>query len=161
MSKSFGLKIISGLVFVFIFEGCGSVSIPLETITFGNLKWNIIELKELSSHLTSNSLWAENKTTSNKFVSIIIEVENISSEAIDSDEPKLIDSKERIFSKLGNYYFYTDENLKTGTKWQPNMPVKYQVIYEVPKDATGFGVVVFNGFSGRGREEKTIWLKRG
>jgi predicted RNase H-like nuclease (RuvC/YqgF family) len=112
-----------------------------QDVRVADVSWKVREARNRGSVLTSAY---DLKTTTGKFIQIFVEVENLSKGMKTATNLTLVDNKGREYAPASDvsewipqkYELFLISNLN------PNVPVVFSDIYEVPEDATGLMVKV-------------------
>lgn len=142
-------------IIVIVGAGCGegdkkdiSIYDINQDVRVGDIKWKLVDVKDRGNILKASesrySFIAENKTTSGRFIEITIEVENLSKELKSVSNLTLIDSKGREFTSASDVseWISEEKELFLLDNLNPNMPIQFSDIYEVPIDAKSLKVIV-------------------
>lgn len=114
-------------------------------VTVGGTRWRV--LPEPYSHNTGSFMKARegsgrpDATTRHKFVWVSFEIENLSAEIGHFDPPKLVDGIGRHYATY-EYDVWYIENSCYAKPLNPNLTRSCAVIFEVPRDAEGFSVII-------------------
>ncbi|MGH7274015.1 MAG: DUF4352 domain-containing protein [Nitrospiria bacterium] len=109
-----------------------------QDVMVGDIRWKVLEARELGQELKSDNEFMEPKKTSGKFVMMRFEIENRKSEAVTYAGIELVDDKERTFKHYSEQFGYIDKD-ETCVLEQlnPNISRTCTEIFELPADARG------------------------
>ena len=117
-----------------------------DDVTVENVRWQLIEAKDLGNVLKSDNQYTEDKKAAgnSKFVEITMEVENLDTDMASVSDLKIVDSKGREFISASDVFQWIpdDKQMFILSNLNPNVPEQFIDIYEVPEDATGLKVEV-------------------
>jgi hypothetical protein len=108
-----------------------------QIVTIGKLaQWTITSVQNLGNDISIPDL---PKTTPGKFIEVSFMVENLGSKTVTNPStPTIIDSQKREFQPANNYWYYVPQNAAfLFPTLQPDIPVQFSIIYELPLDSTG------------------------
>lgn len=158
------LKIIGGLVVLAVIGGCAVVGMGVfavgnaaneqqerseaaaanpaaigENVTVNEVRWRVLEVKDLGSTLTSANQFIEDVTTSGRFVQVRFEIENRGKSMKSFSGLDLIDSQKREYKSASDAipFLPEGEDCIIIENLNPNVPKTCVAIYAVPADATG------------------------
>ncbi len=85
-----------------------------------------------------------NKRTDGIFIKIYLKIANNAKETKDLFTPrfKLIDKKGRSFDRLSDDILYVADGLEFGKQLQPGLSTSGAIVFELPKDFEGLGLVI-------------------
>lgn len=119
-----------------------------QDVRVGDVRWRLVDVKDKGNILRASEskypTFAEDKTTTGKFIEVTIEVENLSTEMKSVSNLKLVDDKNREFIHASDIseWIPEDKELFLLSNLNPNMPQQFTDMYEIPADATGLKVKV-------------------
>lgn len=134
-----------------------------QDVRVGDVRWKLVSVKDRGNILKASEskypTFAEEKTTTGKFIEITMEVENLSTEMKSVSNLKLVDDKNREFIHASDVseWIPEEKELFLLSNLNPNMPQQFTDIYEVPADATSLKIKV-GDLSFLGTEEASIDL---
>jgi formylglycine-generating enzyme required for sulfatase activity len=115
-----------------------------ENVVIDGVRWKVTGAKVLGDRLQGRGL-REPKTTRGKFVRVDFQIENLGKQPVTFLSRELFDSKGRRYDTLSDAFAYFDDNtVFLLERINPNIPTQFVQVYEVPKDARGFGVGISN-----------------
>lgn len=114
-----------------------------QDVIVGDVRWKILEAKELGQELKSDNQFIEAKTTTGKFILVRLEVENRKTEAATYAGINAIDDKNRTFEVYNEKFGFVDEKEACiFEQLNPNLTKVCSEIFELPADAKGIKVGV-------------------
>lgn len=114
-----------------------------QDVIVGEIRWKILEAKELGQELKSDNQFIDAKTTSGKFILVRLEVENRKTEAATYAGINAVDDKGRTFEVYSEKFGFVDEKESCiFEQLNPNITKVYSEIFELPADAKGIRVGV-------------------
>jgi hypothetical protein len=108
-------------------------------VTVGEAKWKVLDATirgRIPEEYGNKFLTAQGK-----YVVVIAEVENIGKQAKSVTQLDLVDSQGREFRSLSDRFKLDTKQVLIETL-NPNMPLKYASVFDVPSDAEGLTVTV-------------------
>jgi hypothetical protein len=118
-----------------------------DEVTVGKAIWQLLEVKDRGSVLLASESeyppFAEDKTTTGKFIEITLQVTNIGTITEDWwGDPMLVDQKGTEFKNAYDVYLWIpdDNEAVLPESLQPRIPRQFTWIFEVPNDALGLKV---------------------
>lgn len=123
------------------------------------IRWRAVGVEEVGSTLISQNQFAEDVTTTGKFVRVIMEVESRKSEPIFYESPELMDSQGRRYNPFGETPLYISDDTDCHfEQFNPGVTRRCSDFFEVAADAGGYKLVV-NNFEWPDAEEAIIELR--
>lgn len=119
-----------------------------EDVKVEDVRWKLLEAENIGNTLKGSvsnyPMFTDDKTTSGKYIRIKMEVENQGSEMKTITSLKLKDSKNREFTGATDVsdWIPKGEELFVLDNLNPNVPIQFTELYEVPVDADGLVVIV-------------------
>lgn len=114
-----------------------------QDVIVGDVRWKILEAKELGQELKSDNQFIEAKTTSGKFILVRLEIENRKTEAASYTGINAIDDKGRTFEVYNEKFGFVEEDEACiFEQLNPNLTKVCSEIFELPADAKGIKVGV-------------------
>jgi hypothetical protein len=105
----------------------------------GNIRWKVLEAKDLGNKLQSDNEFMEPLETSGRFVQVRVEVENRGTEAAIFTDVNLVDNQGRKFedNSDASIWFVDNKEHCILEQLNPNLPKVCTMIFELPAGATG------------------------
>ena len=114
-----------------------------QDVIVGDVRWKILEAKELGQELKSDNQFIDAKTTTGKFILVRLEVENRKTEAATYAGINAVDDKGRTFETYNEKFGFVEENEACiFEQLNPNLAKTCSEIFELPADAKGIKVTV-------------------
>ncbi len=105
-------------------------------VTVGKIKWKVTAASVLGQTLKSDNQFVTDKTTSGTFVRVSYQIENLGTDKVYFEAPKLVDNQKRKFSDYNEaLLFIPDKEQCILKELNPNISTLCTVIYEVAADA--------------------------
>ena len=119
-----------------------------QPVKVGDVQWTVTNPKVLGTTLNSTDGFTPPKTAQGggKFIQVTYKVENLGKEQKTTTGADLEDSQGRQFKAITDGFSYQPENrrLDVLSNLNPNVSQEFDLIYEVPADASGFKARVGN-----------------
>ncbi len=134
-----------------------------QNVRVADVRWRILGARNRGKILRAAesrySFSDDSKTTMGKFIQIFVEVENLGKKMKTVTNLDLVDDRGRIYASAPDVsdWIPRKQELFLLDNLNPNMPVIFSDIYEVPEDATGL-MVKIGDLSLWGQEEALIRL---
>lgn len=127
-------------------EGQESAGLGLgESIFVGNMRWVIIEVQDWGNFIDSEGQETDPLETEGRFIWVRFRVENTGNEVIPFQDIQLIDDQGRQFSPLlDSIWFISEDERCLSEQLEVEIPLDCTKIYDVPADANGLKVEVFD-----------------
>ncbi len=119
-----------------------------QDVRVGDVRWKVTKVVDRGGELkASESKYksiANTKKTPGKFVQISVEVENLGTEMKSASNLKLVDNQGREFisSSDTSEWVPEDEEMFLLDNLNPNIPITFTDIYEIPEDSEGLKLMV-------------------
>lgn len=112
-----------------------------EPVTVGEVRWTVTAPKVLGTTLAATNPYITAKTAQPgaKFVQVTYKVENLGQKQKTTTGADLQDSQKRQFKAITDSFSYQPENrqLNILSNLNPGVAQEFDLIYEIPADATG------------------------
>jgi hypothetical protein len=109
-----------------------------QDVIVGEVRWKVLEVKDLGKELKSDNQFIKPKTTSGRFVLVRFEVENRKDKAASYAGISLADGKDRTFERFTEQIgFISEDELCVLEQLNPNLTRTCAEIFELPGDANG------------------------
>lgn len=112
-----------------------------EDVRVKNVRWRVLDVKDLGNELKSNSLFFDDATTRGRFIRVRFEVENMRNTSLSplSVNIQVHDNRGRLFNpyRKQSAFIPDDEDCTLFVTFMPNVPQVCTAIYEVAADAVG------------------------
>ena len=119
-----------------------------QPVKVGDVQWTVTDPKVLGTTLNSTDGFTPPKTAQGggKFIQVTYKVENLGKEQKTTTGADLEDSKGRQFKAITDGFSYQPQarQLNVLSNLNPNVSQEFDLIYEVPADASGFKARVGN-----------------
>lgn len=119
-----------------------------EPVTVGEVRWIVTAPKVLGTTLPSVDGFSQPKTAQGggKFIQVTYKVENLGQKQKTTTGADIQDSQNRQFKAITDSFSYQPQNrqLNVLSNLNPNVAQEFDLIYEVPADASGFKARVGN-----------------
>ncbi len=119
-------------------------------VRVGNMQWKVLKAKNMGNVLkatdSNNTGLEKDQRSVGYFVYVEVEAENVGSEPLSIGHLDLYDGKSRKFIPSTDVNAWIPEDLQIFLLdyLNPNVPVHFAEIYQVPKDANRFKLMVSN-----------------
>jgi hypothetical protein len=114
-----------------------------QDVKVGDVRWKVLEARELGRELKSDNQFVESKTTSGRFIQVRFEIENQGAEPLNYGGVDILDDKGRTFNPFQErFYFIPDGEECLIDQLNPNLSKVCLEIFELPPDAKGLRLVV-------------------
>ncbi len=119
-----------------------------QPVRVGDVQWTVTNPKVLGATLNSTDGFTAPKTAQGggKFVQVTYKVENLGQKQKTTTGADLQDTQKRQFKAITDGFSYQPQNrqLNVLSNLNPNVAQEFDLIYEVPADASGFQARVGN-----------------
>lgn len=119
-----------------------------EPVKVGDVQWTVTNPKDLGSTIQATDGFSQPKTAQGggKFIQVTYKVENLGKEQKTTTGADIQDSQKRQFKAITDSFSYIPQarQLNVLSNLNPNVAQEFDLIYEVPADASGFQARVGN-----------------
>ncbi|MCH7526436.1 MAG: DUF4352 domain-containing protein [Planctomycetes bacterium] len=119
------------------------VAILGDSLVIDGIRWKVIAARDLGSVLRSRLV--KPQKTPGRFIFVEFEVENLRKDPATFFERDLYDKNGRRYNTISDAMWYFDRNtVFILENINPNVPLRFVQVYEVPKDASDLFATVSN-----------------
>jgi hypothetical protein len=109
-----------------------------DDVEVGEVRWKVLSAEDLGNTLTATNEFAEDATSSGKFIRVSFEIENLASAEQSLWSVDIEDEQGRVFGTYDEYYLYVpDDETCILESLNPNLAKVCTYVFEVPADAVG------------------------
>jgi len=126
-------------------EPTAAPTIGQDIVLEDSVRWRVMSFDELGNVLTDDNEYTEDLTTSGRYVRVVAETENLTSDAHYLSAPKIVDNQGRAFDHLNEalaYMLTPDAQQCALQEINPNIVKQCMWHYELPADAAGLSLQV-------------------
>ena len=121
-----------------------AIGIVGDAVNVMDLEWKVLSAKVVGKTLKSGNQFIEDLQAVGKFVRVEVRVENKTKQPVTLTASRMMDNRGRQFEESSKAHLFVprDRALFLLERLNPNVPFTYQLIYDVPIDASNLSLLI-------------------